>query len=355
MRFKRVFIFSVLFIPIFAFSSIGASEERPYKVFRGVSHVHTQFSHDSNASLEFLIEAATRDNFDFVIVTDHNSMQGLSFYQKMRPPERPLLIFGDEISAPDGHLIALGIPGPPTEEMSSQKLIDWIHSQGGYAIIPHPFGEKNPWKNWDVKGWDGFEVYNFAHDGLHGDGGVDFAMEAVFGDPRSELKSIQKIPQEHFSFWDKALKDHPVAGLSGTDAHMKHRAESFSVALESVTLYVIANQLTEAEIVKAIGTGKTFMAFDSRGIATDFLFRAEANGKTVGPGETLEVQKDTEVTFHVHLPVSAKIKVIHNGSVAAEEEIGELEFSAREPGAYRIEVYQDDNLWIFSNPIYLKA
>ena len=354
MRFKKVFIFLFLLTSIFSSRAPGVTGERTYKIFRGVSHVHTQFSHDSSASLDLLIEKAAQSNFDFVIVTDHNSMGGLSLYQKMRRPERPLLIFGDEISAPDGHLIALGIPAPPTEEMSSQKLIDWIHTQGGYAIIPHPFGQKNPWKNWDVKGWDGLEVYNFGHE-LHGEGGADFAMEALFGDPRPELKSLQKVSEKYFSFWDDALKVRPVAGLGGTDAHMKCRPEGFLAALESVTLYVIADTLEENKIVKAVGTGRAFMAFETRGIASEFLFWAETNEKTVGPGETLEVQDDTEISFHVRVPVSAKIKVIYNGSIVVEEEAGELNFSAGEAGAYRIEVYQGRDLWIFSNPIYLSA
>lgn len=332
------------------------SSEPPQKpsqsVFRGTSHVHTEFSHDSGASLSLVIQEAEKKGLDFVVVTDHNSLKGAAAYGKMNRRGHPLLIFGDEVSAPDGHLIALGISEEPPAELDSQALIDWIHARGGYAILPHPFGDKNPWKNWQVRGWDGLEIYNFGH-GLFSEGGADFALEALFGDPIAALPTVQKIPREHFSFWDNLLKERPVSAVAGTDAHLKHRTANFLAALQSVTLYVIAGQLEEKEIIEAMGRGKVFMAFETRGKASDFSFWAEAGGQIFGLGET--ILGPSEVSFHVHLPSPAKIRLIRDGSVVAEQETQELIFPSDEAGAYRVEVYREEDLWIFSNPIYMKA
>ena len=303
--------------------------------------------------MDLVIQEAGKNNLDFVIVTDHNSLKGAKVYQKMKKPERPLLIFGDEVSAPDGHLIALGISEEPSPELDSQALIDWIHAQGGYAILPHPFSAKNPWKNWQVRGWDGLEIYNFGHELFSEGGGGDFLAAALFGDPISALPSTQKIPQEYLSFWDNLLKNRTVTAVAGTDAHLKRRTESFVAALQSVMLYVIADKLEKQEIINAIGAGKAFMAFETRGGASDFSFWAEKGGQIFSLGET--IQAPGEVSFHVHLPAPAKIRLIRNGSVMAEEDTQDLSFPSTEPGAYRVEAYQGEDLWIFSNPIYLKA
>ncbi len=139
--------------------------ESGHQVFRGVFHVHTRFSglRDSKASLETVIRKAQKANLDFVIVTDHNTLAGAAAYRKMKTPARPILFFGDEISTRDGHLIALGISEEPPKKLSSQALVDWIHQKHGSAILAHPFSPRTPWSNWDIRDFDGFEIYNFAH------------------------------------------------------------------------------------------------------------------------------------------------------------------------------------------------
>ncbi len=345
-----VFIFSS---GIFSSSLWADEEDTPaLQVYRGVSHVHSQYSHDSNAPLGLILEKARTNDLDFVIVTDHNSMAGRNAYKPNRSHNRPLLIFGDEISTPAGHLIALGIDREPREGMGAQDLIDWIHGQGGYAILPHPFGPKNPWRDWTVRDWDGLELYNFGH-GLFEGETVELYLRSFTESNSSLLKSSQKIPPEHFSFWDEQLSQRRVAGIAGCDAHLKREQKWFSIALESVTIYVIADQLEEKEIIRAIGTGRAFMVFEVRGKASGFSFWAERGGQIFNSGDT--VQAFSEVNLHVHAPAPAKIRLIRDGTVMVEGETQDISFSSVEPGAYRVEVYLGEELWIFSNPVYLKA
>lgn len=56
-------------------------------------------------------------------------------------------------------------------------------------------------------------------------------------------------------------------------------------------------------------------------------------------------------------PLEAKLKLIRNGAVVEEAVASALNFTAREPGAYRIEAWLgvdgEERPWIYSNPIYL--
>src|SRR3989338_7790784 len=61
-------------------------------LFRGAFHVHTEYSHDSKASLELVIKTARKAGLDFVVVTDHNNLNAASAYQTMKEPDRPLPI-----------------------------------------------------------------------------------------------------------------------------------------------------------------------------------------------------------------------------------------------------------------------
>ena len=96
--------------------SVPSPKHAKANLFRGVFHVHSKFSHDSKAPLKLIIKTAQKAGLDFVVVTDHNNLNAVSSYQNMNRPDRPLLIFGDEISTwSDGHLIGLGIKTEPPE------------------------------------------------------------------------------------------------------------------------------------------------------------------------------------------------------------------------------------------------
>ena len=321
-------------------------------VYRGVSHIHSQYSHDSKAPFSLILENARALKLDFVVITDHNSLKGREAFAKMHVSVPPLVIFGDEVSAADGHLIALGIPKAPPDNIPSQDLIDWIHAQGGYALLPHPFTGKNPWKNWEVRGWEGLEMYNFGHEFFEGDA-VDIYLRSMSESNESILKGNRNIPAENFAFWDEQLRERKVAAIAGSDAHLKRDKRWFTMAMEAVTLYVRAPKLEEPELIEALAHGRTFIAFETQGLAKEFDFWAETEKGRTHVGE--EIEEGANIVFHVHLPATAKIVLVHNGSVAAEEETKDLSFTSPETGAYRVEVYQEGKLWLFTNPIYVKS
>ena len=64
------------------------------------------------------------------------------------------------------------------------------------------------------------------------------------------------------------------------------------------------------------------------------------------------VPQSKKVKLIVNLPCSAeKIRLIHNGELKEEKSGTNIEFLTPKKGIYRVEVYNNQNAWIFSNHI----
>ncbi len=335
-------------------ADLTAAEAAPaYKTFRGVVHVHTNYSHDSNATLPFILEKAEELDFDFVMIADHNTLAAVEAYEKMKAPPRPLFIFGDEISTGGGHMIAWGIKEHPPEDKSPQELIDLVHAQGGFVFLAHPFSVKEPWEDLNLEGWDGFELYDFGHELMADSNVIDFAFRSISEDSKTMLESAQKVSEKSLAFWNEVTQKRNVPVIAGADAHLERYQKYFVMALQSVSLYVLAGDLKEKEILEAVRRGRSFLAFDTQGKAFEFFFWAEAGGERFEMGDTLK--NLAPVTFHVRLPASASVRLLRSGEIVKEETTQDLTFESDKPGVYRIEVFLNEKPWIYSNPIYIQS
>jgi len=321
------------------------------KVYRGVYHVHSKFSHDSKSSLKTISKTARRAGLDFVVITDHNNRDAAA---SLPQAEMPLIIDGEEISAPDGHLVALGTGEKAPEVKDSAELIAWIHERGGIAMLAHPVSVRNPWRRMEPGTFDGMEVYNFAHE-LYPANKFKLMMKAGFLTPHAFLRSFQKKPEASLTVWDELLKHRHVAAIGASDAHVHFKflgfsSESLLLLFQAVTVNVIADSLEEKPVIQALGRGRSFLSFDVRGIARDFSFTA-AHGDTVfDMGD--EVPGGGTV-LRVHVPQASRIRLISGGALRSETEGTFLDYPVTEAGAWRVEVYRDGKIWIISNPIYI--
>ena len=329
--------------------------------FRGIFHVHSEFSPDSKVALATVVKTARKARLDFVVVTDHNTLDGRAAYQKMPAPHEPLLIFGDEITTPDGHLIALGISHEPPESVkTSQALIDWIHQSGGWAVVAHPVGERTPWKNWNVRGADGMEIYNFAY-AFYLQNKLKLSAKASFLSPRGFLKSANHISEKAFQLWNEQLaRGGNFAAFGGTDAHIHSRwlgfsPESFILYFSSVTMYVRADSFSEEKILESLGKGRSFIAFEARGTVRGFSFTASVDGRYYEMGDKIINGKENPVLFSIGVSQTAEIHLIRDGILVKQQKGRELSLETKEPGLYRVEIYRCGKLWIISNPIYFEV
>jgi len=143
----------------------------PFKVegdwHRGNLHTHTIHS-DGRLTTEDHVTAYRKVGYSFLAITDHGK------YIDTRSLSRDgfLMIQGQEVSVGTNssgnsyHVIALGIEEevPVVEadpDESPQRVIDLINKERGLSIIAHPYWSGHEFEElWELKGYNGIEVYN---------------------------------------------------------------------------------------------------------------------------------------------------------------------------------------------------
>ncbi len=360
MKSFRFFLFLLLFFPGCAFivqESAFKVEKPPTGVFRGIFHVHSYHSHDSKASLEEIRTAAEKANLDFVFVTDHNNLKAFEEYKAGTMLRSPLLVFGNEVSTTEGHLMSLGVYDDLPPDRDGGNLMDWIHSKGGYAAIPHPLGKKSRWLDWSDNRIEALEIYNFYYN-LYEVDSRKLIFQFLFLPPSKFLKAVGYKPEGRMQLLEQLLAERHVGVLGGADAHVHVKfggwtPENLLMSMQSVSTFVLADELTQEKVTEAVGKGRTFIAFEAFGDAGKFTFAARSAGRDYGMGDTIPA--GNEVVFTTRVPEAAVIKILHKGKVVAEQEGSELSYTGSDTGWYRTEVYRNGRLWIAGSPVYVEA
>lgn len=185
-------------------------------------HVHTMASthdyEDMGASPLDLVEAAIKSNLDAIVVTDHNTINGIEAIRDAANGKDLVVFPGVEINADGGHVIAIFDPsisldvietalinaGIGKDEWGSEQAIgkdlssvfSAIKEKGGIAIAAHADGPK------------GFLKTN--KQGL--------SKEKTFKD--SNLSAIELVDKEkHRDYTQGKLYDRKMACVQGSDAH----------------------------------------------------------------------------------------------------------------------------------------
>lgn len=113
-------------------------------------------------------------------------------------------------------------------------------------------------------------------------------------------------------------------------------------------------------LLEAIREGHIFFSFDLFCDATGFFFLAENKLEKKIMGD--EIALEDGVRLQVSAPVKCRIVLFKDGQRMMEErDVTNKEFTVKERGAYRLEVYLDQlgaafqqRPWIITNPIYVR-
>jgi len=131
-------------------------------------HCHSYYSNDGISSPEKLIKTALKKGLDGIALTDHNTTQGWKEAAEAAKKINAVLVFGEEIKIKkEGKTVGEILGYFLKEEInprgkSVEEVIKEIKSQGGIAIIAHPyhwrklFKELEKYKNLV----NGIEVFN---------------------------------------------------------------------------------------------------------------------------------------------------------------------------------------------------
>ncbi len=103
-------------------------------------HVHTCLSDGMAAPQEVLDYVQEHTDLDVIAVTDHDSLEGAWAVREAwaRGRYRFQVVVGMEVTAIEGHILALFVEAPLPSLRPAAEVVEAIHRQGGLAIIAHP-------------------------------------------------------------------------------------------------------------------------------------------------------------------------------------------------------------------------
>lgn len=166
-------------------------------------HVHTDGSYDCHTPVEDVVEAAVEAELDVLAVTDHDAIE-MSYEAAELVSDYDIVgVVGVEVSTSKGHILALGVEERPPAGEPVDKTVERVRSQGGVAVLPHPFQRLRHGAG-AVRDVDAVESYNsrlltgFANwrahrfarrHGLPEVGGSDAHIAAMVGQTHTEIEA----------------------------------------------------------------------------------------------------------------------------------------------------------------------
>jgi len=102
-------------------------------------HLHSNYSHDGQSSLEELVQRCAESGLDRIALTDHNTIEGALELARMAPE---LTIVGEEAKTREGEVIGLFITSRLPPYLRPEDVMDLVHGMGGLTYIPHPFDRR---------------------------------------------------------------------------------------------------------------------------------------------------------------------------------------------------------------------
>jgi hypothetical protein len=352
----------------------------------GNLHVHTTYS-DGAQPHSVVAASAIRAGLDFVIITDHNIQpRGIEGTYQAANGDRVLLLTGEEVhdmvrDPQRNHLLVYGADrelAPAAQGQPPQALLDAVQAADGIAFLAHPIDHAVPWAgegsyswvDWDIDGYTGLELWNYMStfktllpDPLVGIGNLLAPDRAVTG-PDADILQL----------WDRLLAEgRRVPVIGSADAHgtpmgygpVRKIIYPYEFLFRCVNTHVLlldplsgSWEADGAAIYRALAEGRTFVGYGLPGDPRGFRFWAEQNGQTTASmGD--EIALDRCASLHVAVPEAARLRLIRQGTVVAEQSGLSLTFQPEEPGAYRVEAWKPykgrERGWVFSNPIYVRA
>jgi hypothetical protein len=349
--------------------------------YRGLIHVHSEYSHDARGSYEELSSAAHRHGLSFMVITDHNNLDAIAAGEQGWR-NGALLLTGIESGQREGYLLFLGIQSYVHEAVSSTcAAVQECVRQGGFSFAIHVGNCRRPWNGKFDSAIDGLEILDYAdqlYDCSH------FAkLNAFLFYPANRALACLRVyhrPTETLARWDKEASVRPMVGFYGPNMHQNVRIFRWQPKFPpaDAVIPLASNHILSREplsgdfqsdrrlVYRAIRNGNLFFALDILGDSDGFRFSAVQGSHSGIMGDTLPA--NVETLFSVRLPrIEAnswlEIVVYRNGVEFLRERGRELTFRAAQAGAYRVEVLAKVPTffgrgrmapWIYSNPIYLR-
>jgi len=344
-----------------------------YYEYSGIIHIHSRYS-DGCGTIREIIKAAKKANLDYIIITDHNTLDAMKdgaegWYDDL------LLLVGEEIGGKGkSHYLAFGIADtiePEGYQEDDLRYMEAVKRQGGIGFVAHPEGLRSKsfdidlasWSAWDSHDYTGLEIWSYMCDWA--ESVTRFNILYYYLHPE---KAISGPPPELLRRWDRLCQTRQIVGIGSSDIHAHYplflrfaRFLSYRRAFQGVRTHLLtpsplSSGLDESKelVYTALGSGHCFFAHDSLADSTGFNFTA-----STGEGQKLlmgdEIELESEAELEVISPVPVSLRLFCNGQLMGQETSAKrLTRKTNRPGVYRVEARYRGKPWIYTNPIYLR-
>lgn len=350
-----------------------------FKDYKGIIHVHTAIGGHSTGSFDELIDGAAKNNLDFVVMTEHTTdLYDTSALTLKGEIGNTLFVNGQEVeTATDRFLLMDGsADAGKMNTVAANDFLNTIHNQNKLAFITYP--EKH--QDWN-ENFDGVEVFS-----LHTNAKrmpiffvVFDALWSYYSYPELVLAKYFYRPDENLRKFDEVTQTRKSTLIAGTDAHSNigfhlfgddagnkiinlkiDRYETIFRAMRNHVLLEADQPLTQETLLQALKNGRVFVGLDALSNSSGFSLTAENGKESKAMGDEISLSDNTNLK--IFAPQKARIVVFKNGEKVAEQpNAARFDYSVKEKGTYRAEIYLDalgapfDKMpWIISNPVYVR-
>lgn len=347
--------------------------------YKGVIHVHTAIGGHSTGNFDELIEGASKNNLDFVVMTEHTAaLYDTSTLTLKGNVGGVLFVNGQEVeTATDRFLLLPGTADAgKMNRVATTDFLNAVKANNKLAFITYP--EKH--KTWDAA-FDGIEIFSL-HTNAKKMNPVFVLFDAVwsyYSYPELVLAKYFQRPNENLQKFDEITQTRKSTLFAGTDAHSNigfhlfgddagnkiinlkiDRYETIFRAMRNHVLLEKEKALSQETLLQALKDGHCFIGLDALSDTAGFLFTAENGRELKIMGD--EIALSESVNLKAAAPQIARFVVFKNGEkIYEEKDVAQINFQTKERGTYRTEVYLDSlgewfnqMPWIVSNPIYVK-
>jgi hypothetical protein len=372
-------------------------------VYRGVMHLHSYLSHDSEGTLNDLIPAAKNNGIDFMFLTDHPRYDLDTFPRGYHGLYDGVLI---EAGSEKHGYVAWPLDSVVIDlKTDPDTIAKNIVENGGIVFFSHT-EEK---RNWGNPYYQGMEIYNF-----HTDTKDETLAPQIFNflvnGKKYRIWALRQMFDEQtriLARWDSLNMTRKMVGFSAVDTHENQNIraryiadgrvewvgpnakiidtsnvsifnkwlfhepdksgwifrlmiDTYNEGFDYITNYVFADELTSRSLGEHLKKGHLYTAFKTLGDAKGFNFYAMGkDGKIAGiMGDSVQISNI--VSLNSTTPLPGQYRLVHNGKTIKTSETDGYRFAFQDPlekGPYRIEVHVNIGgkyfPWIYSNPVYL--
>ncbi len=340
--------------------------------YPGALHMHTIYS-DGSGTVEDLARAARAAGLRWIIVTDHDTLEGQRFEGWI---EGVLVIVDHEITPDRNHFLALNVDEVIDNTLAPQDFVDEVYARGGFGIIAHPdertkndFKDIYRWDDWNVNGPReragrpvGIELWNQLSD--WGEHLTRRNKELLFFLPQLGMRGPTA---DTLAWWDRLnVAGKRTFGAGGVDVHaLKRKAPwgeveifSYRWTFGTLTNYLLMPEPLAAEasvaisqVYGALAEGRSYFLNRRDGACPKLMFHAQRGHDRFPIGSTASL-RDGPLAIAADAGIAADLRLICDGRLVARSP-RPFRYELREPGVYRLEGHRKRRQWLFSNPIYV--